>query len=354
MHAILLYIGIFLTLFIGAIDLNAASYTRKNEWQTTKYLWNFGIISSCDKGLSIQPIKYFETESHFINGDYQNIESGDIVWLKGCFIPEFCREILPAVKHSFVLVISDGDESFPSDCGLGKMEIDDFIDNAKIIHIFAQNYDYSGSSEKVSHLPIGMDFHTIGYKSEQGGWGEKGAPLDQEAHLTEILSHLQPTHLRKKRVFVDFQLADTMHGGFKRYLQFGEDRTSIFKYLLTTNLIDYDKWMRRSDLWKIKGQYAFSISPHGNGLDCHRTWEDLILGCIVIVKSSLLDPMYEGLPVVIVKEWSEITEENLVNWANFYQDAFTNPSYRYKLTNEYWLSKIQEVANPYKTKNWDY
>lgn len=350
MRTIFRYTSYFLTLIIGVADLTAATYTRKNEWQTTKYIWNFGIISACDKGLSMQPIRYFETDPHFENSDYQNIESGDIVWLKGCFIPKFYREILPIVKYPFVLVISDGDESFPSDCGLDKWEMEDFINNDKIVHIFAQNYDYEGSSEKLSHLPIGMDFHTIGYKSEQGGWGEIGSPLEQEAHLIEILNNLQPTHLRKKRAFVDFQLADTMHASFKRYLQFGEDRTSIFNYLLSTNLIDYGEWMRRSDLWKRKGQYAFSISPHGNGLDCHRTWEDLILGCIVILKTSSLDPMYQGLPVVIVKEWSEITEENMEKWADLYQDAFTNPSYRYKLTHEYWFSKIQAAAYPYKSK----
>jgi len=47
--------------------------------------------------------------------------------------------------------------------------------------------------------------------------------------------------------------------------------------------------LQRHDLWKKKTTYAFSVSPHGNGLDCYRTWEDLVLGCIVIVKTSVLD-----------------------------------------------------------------
>ena len=36
-----------------------------------------------------------------------------------------------------------------------------------------------------------------------------------------------------------------------------------------------------------------------------------MLGCIVVVKSSTLDPLYEGLPVVIVKHWSDVTQELL-------------------------------------------
>ena len=45
------------------------------------------------------------------------------------------------------------------------------------------------------------------------------------------------------------------------------------------------------------------MSPQGNGLDCHRTWEALILKTIPIVRTSSLDPLYEGLPVVVVHEW---------------------------------------------------
>ena len=70
------------------------------------------------------------------------------------------------------------------------------------------------------------------------------------------------------------------------------------------------------------------------------------MGCIVIVKTSPLDPLYEGLPVVIVKDWSEVTSANLDKWLEQYKDAFTNPSYREKLTYKYWFSKI--LSKSYK------
>jgi len=152
------------------------------------------------------------------------------------------------------------------------------------------------------------------------------------------------TSERKVKAFVDFHHSDTMRAGFKRYLQHGEDRASIFEGLRSTGLIDYEGFMPRVELWKRKGEYAFSVSPHGNGLDCHRTWEDLVLGCIVIVKTSPLDALYEGLPVVIVKDWSEITRENLEKWLTLYHDASENPAYRKKLTSAYWLRTIEERA----------
>lgn len=226
--------------------------------------------------------------------------------------------------------------------------MENFIDHPYIIHIFAQNNDYAGNSTKITHLPIGMDFHTVAYKGSSGGWGVKGSPKRQEAFLFNLMKKLKPTYERKLGAFVDFQLSDSLRGGFKRYLQFGEDRTSIFQKILKTGLIEYSTWMKRSDLWEMKGKYAFSVSPWGNGLDYHRTWEDLVLGCIVIVKTSSLDPLYEGLPVVIVKDWDEINIDNMKLWLDRYQDAFTNSEYREKLKNKYWFNKILKVAQPYK------
>ena len=131
-----------------------------------------------------------------------------------------------------------------------------------------------------------------------------------------------------------------MRASFSRYLEFKEDRRSIFREIIKTGLVDHTKKLSRNKLWRIKGQYAFSVSPWGNGLDCHRTWEDLVLGCIVIVKKSALDPLYKGLPVVIVQDWSEITKENLAKWFDLYHDASENPEYRKRLTNAFWIDKI--------------
>lgn len=327
--------------------------SSQNSWGLTHYLWNFGIAGECDVGPQAPAILYSNyLGNHFDKTRFNDLKPGDIIWLRTVYVPQFYVEVLPELKTPIVLVINDGDESFPS--GIKHLiDVEKLLANDNIIHIFAQNCDYKGPSKKVSHLPIGIDFHTIAYRnSGSGHWGQKGSPSDQEAGLIKILATLQPTNIRKKRAFVDFQINDGMRlGHCRRYLEMGEDRTLIFNRLLSTNLLDYNgQMMPREELWKIKGQYAFSISPHGNGLDCHRTWEDLALGCIVIVKTSPLDPMYEGLPVVIVKDWDEVNEANFEKWIQKYGDAFTNPSFREKLTNEYWLKKIRAYIAPYKLK----
>lgn len=335
----------FLTVFMNF----SMAEKNKVDWEKTETVWIFDILTSCDVGLKISPVKFFQRdEFYFDKKEYQNIRSGDVVWVACALLPRFYREVLPQVEKPFVLVIGNGDGSFPSDSGLGS-EIEPFINHPRIIHIFAQNNDYEGHSCKISHLPIGIDFHTVAYKNPKGGWGIKGSPKNQEMFLFDLIRKLKPTHQRKLRAFVDFQLSDTMRtGNFARHLQFGEDRNSIFRQIVQTGLIDYGGRMKRESLWKVKGQYAFSVSPMGNGLDCHRTWEDLALGCIIIVKTSPLDPLYKGLPVVIIKDWNEIHLDNLLLWIQQYGDALTNSCYREKLTNRYWFNKILEKAQPYR------
>ena len=86
-----------------------------------------------------------------------------------------------------------------------------------------------------------------------------------------------------------------------------------------------------------QSKYAFVISPHGNGLDCHRTWEALVLGCIPIVKTSKIDYLYENLPVLIVKDWSDITKELLEKTVHDFKNRTFQPD---RVTMKYWMDLI--------------
>lgn len=318
-------------------------------WGSTEFIWNLRLASCCKVGCDLNPHLYFsngeKVEFSFFKMKIQELNPGDRVWVHHSLLVRFYKEVLPHLKTPIVVVINGGDSSFPSDYVKNGFNVKKFLSNENILHVFAQNCDYSGDSDKVTGIPIGIDFHSLAFKPKCF-WGDKESPQKQEEGLKRLLSHLKPTDERKLAAYVDFQLNDSMHGTFKRFKQFGEDRSSIFRKIISSGMIDYaTSHMPRQDLWEKKGEYAFSVSPHGNGLDCHRTWEDLVLGCIVIVKTSPLDRLYEGLPVVIVQDWNEINEENMKKWLNEYGDAFTNPSYRERLTHRYWMNKIKLVSN---------
>ena len=87
------------------------------------------------------------------------------------------------------------------------------------------------------------------------------------------------------------------------------------------------------------GKHRFVLSPRGNGLDAHRTWEALLVGAIPVVRSSALNPLYEGLPVLVVREWSHVTPELLKGYlANH---SVRQPYYQYeRLFADYWIGSI--------------
>ena len=94
--------------------------------------------------------------------------------------------------------------------------------------------------------------------------------------------------------------------------------------------------------WK---NYKFVLSPPGTGIDCHRTWEAISVGCIPIVISSNLNELYEDLPILIVKSWDEINEEYLNQQYNIISTNIVENKYNYdKLTLEYWIDKINDTS----------
>lgn len=321
-----------------------------------KYIWNLGFAITCD----ISPIKNglpndFHTlsPSDYINPKnyVKNLKEGDVIWLQSQQVANFYYNVLPAINTHFILLINDGDDTFPTSYQ-NQIDVEALLNDSRLIHIFCQNADKSMiknrvNLKKVTGIPIGIDFHTVAHSAYCQCFGESQKSVQQqEEQLNEILSTLAPTNKRIKKAFVNFHLTD--RGTFD-----GESRTSIFNQIYPTGLIDAATHrMPRSLLWKTQGKYAFSISPRGAGLDCHRTWEDLVLGCIVIVKTSPLDKLYEGLPVVIVKNWSEITESNLNKWLRKFGNAFTNESYKKRLTHTYWMNLIQEVKRSFLLKQY--
>ena len=140
-----------------------------------------------------------------------------------------------------------------------------------------------------------------------------------------------------------------MHADFHfnkhKHQIWGDDRQAVQTALQGNPDVQFQTTkVSRIDLWREKTRYAFVVSPHGNGLDCHRTWESLVLGNIVIVKRSSLDPMYEGLPVVIVEDWREITSDNLRRWHAEHSSAFGTPAVEERLTNRYWIARMRKIV----------
>mmetsp|Transcript_44446 Transcript_44446/g.117997 ORF Transcript_44446/g.117997 Transcript_44446/m.117997 type:complete len:456 (-) Transcript_44446:221-1588(-) len=73
--------------------------------------------------------------------------------------------------------------------------------------------------------------------------------------------------------------------------------------------------------FKNMASHKFVLSPRGGGHNCYRTWEILAFGSIPVVDHHpALEDLYRNLPVVQVKDWSQVTPAFLVGeWSRITQ-----------------------------------
>jgi hypothetical protein len=280
------------------------------------------LLAICDHKIS-NP----ESESQRIPLTYPSRE-GETIYCHPTAIRNFISNYLPNIKFPFVLVSGDSDTTVPEDI---RNEANYLLNHPLLICWYSQNC--TEPSEKLKQLPIGLDFHTLGNISKlkfilqkKHSWGPYQSLSQQEQDIFNLLSLNLP---RISKCYGNFQ--------FLMNTRYSKDRIEAYSKI-PQSLVFYEPIKtQRINCWKNMIKYKYVLSPHGNGLDCHRTWESLALGCIPIMKSSSLDPMFEGLPVLIVSDWSMITEELL--------DNFQHSRNLDKLRLNYWKELFDKYKN---------
>ena len=73
---------------------------------------------------------------------------------------------------------------------------------------------------------------------------------------------------------------------------------------------DEETKRRRLEYYRQLRRTKVVICPPGAGMDTHRVYECLFFGCIPVIKSSFLDPMYAKLGGCwIIQDWADVTEQ---------------------------------------------
>ena len=279
-----------------------------------------GILASCD----VHPANPASSTSDPAI-DISAIKRGSTVYICSAAIRSLDLESIP---HPFILVSGDSDESVPDTVFPNREDFLRFIESDKIIHWFTQNC--TTTHPKLTAIPIGLDYHTLA--AGPMGWGPQQTGLEQEAELLSVRDAAPPFYERKPMCY------STFHFNKQSGRRYTYDREDAIRNI-PEDLIFYEpKEIPRLDSWKHQAEYAFVASPHGNGLDCHRTWEALCLGSIPIVKTSSIDPVFDGLPVLIVQDWSDITSELLENTLQRFKVQQFDSS---RLTLGYWMNLIE-------------
>lgn len=113
------------------------------------------------------------------------------------------------------------------------------------------------------------------------------------------------------------------------------ERNKVTESLKSNNInITHDSNIPLNEYIERMSQHKFVISPPGNGIDCHRTWEALYVGSIPIVIKNDIYKDWCDLPILQVNSYNDITQDIL--------DTFIKLPYNdEKLLIDYWRHKIK-------------
>ena len=203
----------------------------------------------------------------------------------------FAQQILPKIHQDFVLV--SGDSDLPINTNSLGDNLDRLIQSPHLLSWFAQNRDYD--HPKLYSLPIGINLHNLWSNPLEWGGGFI-LPSMQEQQLLNITEGAPELSARKHQIFCNW------HFSIDR-----ADRKDCYELIDKSVCYFQPEPRPMVETWGLQSQYQFVLSPHGAGLDCHRTWEAMLLGCIVIVKTAKLNDLFSELPIIAVNDWREIS-----------------------------------------------
>lgn len=273
------------------------SFDAHKRYSSYPYICSDTFRSLCDHIID-------ETNIPF---DPKAVREGDLIYVRGYPI---CLNVfiqyLPYIKNRFVLITHNSDDTLPESYAF-------LLDHPLLVAWFTQNKGPE-SHPKLHPLPIGI---ACNY------W-----PYGDPEVLTQVMAESRSIN-KKNFLYVNFKAANNPQA-----------RDHVWDYFKNKNFC----FSTQAKPWKEYlydlSDFIFVLSPPGNGLDCYRAWETLLLGSIPVMLSTSIDCLFDDLPVIIVKKWDEVTEEFLDAQLNTLKKGTYNFN---KLYAPYWIELIRNV-----------
>ena len=155
---------------------------------------------------------------------------------------------------------------------------------------WCQNYNYI-ETDVVKSLPIGL---------ERKRWFP-------EQRKQEVLKDMMSIDIgRDELVYMNFNISTT-----PIRMQIYEDLKD--KQFINKEMVgnggNYENY-----LINLK-KHKFVVSPPGNGIDCHRNWEAIYLGCIpIVLNSHFARNVLENFSVFISNDLKNLNEKTLIDF----------------------------------------
>jgi hypothetical protein len=304
------------------------------------------ITESCDYFWPNFGERYVEKYKKIMKGldNFENIKENSIIWADLYYLIEF--NVFNSIKVPFILVTGDCDASVPYNNSKIKNSEHSkiafsLLNNKNLIAWYSTNVDYK--HPKLKNIPIGIVKHIPFYDKKHIQWNV----IPHTNEVTYFMQNFLPIYSIKvnfqnkdKKLLFSRMTVKNSNNTSHNFENIRQNVLNIFKINgfkfedLNTDLTYWTEYIRELC------NYKFCLSLPGKGLDCYRTWEALAVGCIPIVLSNHLNPLYEDLPVLVIDDFSIITPEFLEKQFEKITQNFNNYNWQ-KLTSSFWIQKIK-------------
>src|SRR3990167_2803914 len=188
------------------------------------------------------------------------VQRGDLVFVKTDYLADFFSKYHPAITQSYILVTHNSDDPSPG-------QFASYLDDPKLAHWFGTNCDLV--HPKFTAIPVGLANRYC-----------------KHGNITNLimLQRKLPTMTKQQLLCMNFVLRTNPVERGRLFALFTAQ--PYCKTFIDQNELGVKNFMRYlTDL----AESCFVLSPHGHGMDCHRTWEALLVGSYPIVRRSSLD-----------------------------------------------------------------
>lgn len=310
----------------------------------TDYLFIHKIAMIADYYYPPGGVKYESQWSHlnqaFTDEVIPHMKPNSIIFADTLWLDRF--ELFNKIQVPFILISAEADVTIPYNNFHNKIDCCySVLNNPLLIRWFSINVD--DFHPKLTPIPIGLPKHipfiVNNNESPYMGWV---IPFT----ISHVSSFLQSKNINLKQNLTDCRKSKllytrmTLENSTNCYHDKEGIRTKAVEILpknnftIDSSLIPWEQYIDELI------QYKFCLSLPGKGLDCYRTWEALTLGVIpIVLRTKHMDSIYNDLPVVIVDDLNEITQEMLNEKFNYISHNID--TYKMiKLSSSYWIDFI--------------
>jgi hypothetical protein len=263
---------------------------------------NFHFIN----GVGFKEISNFIIDTDIPDVNLDNIIDKDIVWCK----TEFIELLFPYIEKTSKRIILI---THCSDHDINEERFSKKPNN--IVKWFAQNVNFQHSD--LIPLPIGLENHSGPHK---------GSYIDANYLLKENFINRPIINKIISPIYCNFTFTNT-------------NRIATLNTLKSKQIAHVSNSKPFSEYCEEMKKFMFVASPKGNGIDCHRTWEALYLGCVPIVERHFMYDSYKELPILQIDSWENFNLNDYKHIILEYKEEklFKNT---YMLDKQYFFDKI--------------